>query len=221
MLIVRKGNYYSISLPAVTDANYKFIAVDVGSFGKYSDRGFDNCPLRCALTSGKIMIPEEKYFPGSTIKAPFVFHDDEVFPLTEYLMRPFPRVQLQERQENDVFSYRLSRARMVVECSFGIIVTKSRLLGKAIETNVENSVHIVKSRTLLQNVIRDLEGLRELDVHKFTAVRADPRAYMPPSKRNNASSKKACVGKEEILLVFQALSFGAYIGLIQLHQCSV
>jgi hypothetical protein len=30
MLIVRKRNYYSIGLPAVTDANYKFIAVDVG-----------------------------------------------------------------------------------------------------------------------------------------------------------------------------------------------
>jgi hypothetical protein len=34
MLIVRKRNYYSIGLPAVTDANYNFIAVDVGSFGK-------------------------------------------------------------------------------------------------------------------------------------------------------------------------------------------
>jgi hypothetical protein len=40
MLIVRKRNYYSIGLPAVTDANYKLIAVDVGSFGKDSDRGF-------------------------------------------------------------------------------------------------------------------------------------------------------------------------------------
>jgi hypothetical protein len=78
---------------------------------------FDNCPLRRALTSGKIKIPEEKYLPGSTIKAPYVFHGDRAFALTEYLMRPFPRALLQERQENDVFSYRLSRARMVVECS--------------------------------------------------------------------------------------------------------
>jgi hypothetical protein len=73
-----------------------------------------------------------------------------------------------------------------VECSFGSIVTKFRILGKAIETNVENAVHNVKSVTLLHNVIRDLEGLTELDVHKLTALTADPRAYMPPSKRNNA-----------------------------------
>jgi hypothetical protein len=39
MLIVRKRNYYSIGLLAVTDTNYKFIAVDVGSFGKDSDAG--------------------------------------------------------------------------------------------------------------------------------------------------------------------------------------
>jgi hypothetical protein len=180
ILIVRKRNYYSIGLPAVPDMNYKFIAVDVGSFRKDSDVGvFDKCPLQRALTSGKIKFSEEKYLPSATIKAPFVFHGDEAFPLTEILMRSFPRAQLQERQD-DVFRYRLSRARMVMECSFGSIVTKFRLLGKAIETNVENAVHIVTSITLLHNVIRDLEGLTELDVHKFTALRADPRAYMPP-----------------------------------------
>jgi hypothetical protein len=91
LLIVRKRNYYSIGLLAVTDANYKFIAVDVGSFGKDSDAGvFDNCPLRRARTSGKIKIPEEKYLSVSTIKAPFVFHGDEAFALTEYLTRLFP-----------------------------------------------------------------------------------------------------------------------------------
>jgi hypothetical protein len=58
---------------------------------------FDNCPLRRALTSGNIKILEED-MPGSTIKAPFVFHVDEAFALTEYLMRSFPRAQLQERQ---------------------------------------------------------------------------------------------------------------------------
>jgi hypothetical protein len=32
-------NYYPIGLLAITDANYKFITVDVGSFGKDSDAG--------------------------------------------------------------------------------------------------------------------------------------------------------------------------------------
>jgi hypothetical protein len=118
-------------------------------------------------------------------------------------MRPFPRTQLQEGEENDEFNYRLSRTSMVVECFFGSIVTKFRFLGKAIETNVENSVHIFEAITLLHNVIRDLDGLTELDVHKFTAVRADPRAYMPPSKTKNSSSKRAVFARTKFCKFFK------------------
>jgi hypothetical protein len=60
---------------------------------------FPNCPLRHALASGKVKIPEEKYLPGSTIKPLFVFLGDKAFPLTWYLARPFPRTQLQEGEE--------------------------------------------------------------------------------------------------------------------------
>jgi hypothetical protein len=77
----------------------------------------------------------------------------------------------------------------------------------AIETNVENAVHLVKSITLLHNVIRDLEGLTELDVHKFTALRADPRAYMPPSKRNNASTKEAVLARNKFCMFFKLCPF--------------
>jgi hypothetical protein len=86
---------------------------------------------------------------------------------------------------------------------FGSVVTKFRFLGKAIETNVENFVHIIKAITLLHNVIRYLEGLTELDVHKFTAVRADPRAHMPPSKKNNASSKRAAFARKKFCRFFK------------------
>jgi hypothetical protein len=197
-------NYYSIGLLAITDANYKFFTVDVGSFGKDSDAAvFDNCPLRRALASGKIKLPKEKCLPGSTVKAPFVFLGDEAFPLTEYIMRPFPRAQLQQGEESDEFNYRLSRTRMVVQCSFGSIVTKFRLLGKAIETNVENAVHVVKAITLLHNVIRDLEGLTEVEVQKLKAVKADPKAYMPPSKKNNASSRRAVLARNKFCGFFK------------------
>nr|CAH7735736.1 unnamed protein product [Callosobruchus chinensis] len=121
-------------------------------------RVFENCPLRKAVESGSIVLPEETNLPGSTILAPYVFLGDEAFPLTEYLMRPFPRGQLQEGEENDMFNYRLCRARMVVECSFGAIASKFRILQKAIETNVENAVHIVKAITLLHNIIKDLKA---------------------------------------------------------------
>jgi hypothetical protein len=43
----------------------------------------------------------------------------------------------------------------------------------------------------VHSVIRDFEGLTELGVQKFTGVKADPRAYVSPPKRNNASSREA------------------------------
>lgn len=126
------------------------------------------------------------------MKAPFVFLGDEAFPLTEYLMRPFPRASLQEGTENDMFNYRLCQARMVVECSFGCVVSKFRILGKAIETNVGNAIHIVKAITLLHNVIIDLEGITEVDVQNvIRSTTLDSRTSVRSAKRNNASSETA------------------------------
>lgn len=197
--------FFSIGLLAVTDANYKFVMVDVGSYGKDNDAGvFENCPLRRAIEARKIVIPEEKNLPGSTMKAPFVFLGDEAFPLTKYLMRPFPRASLQEGTENDMFNYRLCRARMVVECSFGCIVSKFRILGKAIETNVGNAIHIVKAITLLHNVIIDLEGITEVDVQNvIRSTTLDSRTSVRSAKRNNASSKTAICARKKFSRFFK------------------
>lgn len=76
-------NLYSIGLLAVTDAYYKFVIVNVGSYGKDSDAGvFDSCPLRRDIESGNIKFPEEATLDGSIITAPFVFLGDEAFPLS-------------------------------------------------------------------------------------------------------------------------------------------
>lgn len=40
------------------------------------------------------------------------------------------------------YNYRLSRARMVIECSFGSINSKFRILQKPIEAHVEKAVNI-------------------------------------------------------------------------------
>lgn len=59
---------------AVTDANYKFIMVDVGGYRKDSDDG-----ILCAsntyqcLENESLEIPREKKFSNSNVKAPRVF----------------------------------------------------------------------------------------------------------------------------------------------------
>jgi hypothetical protein len=141
-------------------------------------------------------------FARFSMKAPYVFLGDEAFPPIGYVMRPFPQAQLRG-EENGEFNYRLSRTRMVVECSFISIATKLRLLRKATKSNVENAVHVVKAITLVHTASGDLEGFTELEVHKFTAVRAYPGGYMPPSKRNNALFRKDVFARITIYRIFK------------------
>lgn len=152
--------YYSIVLMAIADPNYKFIMVDVGGYGKDSDGGI-LCALNIyqCLENESLKIPNEKKFPNSNVKVPHVCIGDEAFPLRSYLMRPFPRHQLQDADKM-CYNYRYARARMTIECAFGIASSKFRILLKAIETKIENADHIVKSICILHNIIIDLEKNR-------------------------------------------------------------
>lgn len=112
--------HFSINLLAVTDANYKFIFIDIGAYGKDSDGGvISNFKFQKCIENGSLNIPKNERLPNNNLVAPYVFIGDEAFPLRNYLMRPFPRNQLHDGHEKAVFNYNLSRARMTVECSFG------------------------------------------------------------------------------------------------------
>jgi len=93
--------YFSIVLQGVADANCKFIAIEVGGYGKQSDG-------------------------GTNTKMPYVFVGDEAYPLLEILLRPYSRRDI--NASNEYFNSRLSRARRCIECAFGIITSKWRLL---------------------------------------------------------------------------------------------
>nr|CAI5849742.1 unnamed protein product [Callosobruchus analis] len=137
-------SFYSVVLQGVADANYKFIAVDVGGYGKQSDGGtFQASDFYEFLTR-------------KNTKALFVFISDEAYPLLPYLLKPFGGTNLTNEQEN--FNKRLSRARKTIECSFGIIYSKWRLLSKSIETDIKTADNIIKCICILHNTIIDKEG---------------------------------------------------------------
>lgn len=83
--------YFSIVLQAVTDANYKFIAIDVGAYGHESDGGiFRNSDFYKALKDNIMVIPEDDELPESPIILPFFFIGDGAYPLMTHLMKPYP-----------------------------------------------------------------------------------------------------------------------------------
>ena len=80
---------FSIVLMGLVDANYKFIWIEVGSYGKNSDSGiFRESKLFHYLNStrNELNIPK----PDTLNEFPGVIVGDEAFPLLHHLMRPFP-----------------------------------------------------------------------------------------------------------------------------------
>ncbi|XP_018364796.1 PREDICTED: uncharacterized protein LOC108762333 [Trachymyrmex cornetzi] len=141
---------------AACDANYKFTVIDVGQFGSISDGGvWAHSDIGQLLHSGLLDVPPKKELPCTSIATEYVFAGDEAFPLKKYLLRPYPRSQLTDKER--IFNYRLSRARQVIENAFGILVSRWRILTKPLCCSPENADHLVKALICLHNFIMTTE----------------------------------------------------------------
>ena len=160
-------NYFSIVLQGLVDANYKFINIDVGGYGKQSDGGtFRSSALFLYLQDGRLQIPEACALPDSEVTVPFVIIGDEAYPLLPNLLKPYGRHSLDADKE--YFNARLSRARRTVECAFGLMYSKWRIMATAIQTSVNVADDIVKCICLLHNIIIDKEGMEHHLIEKQT-----------------------------------------------------
>lgn len=117
--------YNSMILMAVVDSNYSFIMIDAGSYGSSSDYTiFKQTNFAKKLENNRFNIPQSRCLPNDTSgpEMPFVLVGDEAFAPSEHIMRPYTRRNLSVKQR--VFNYRLTRARRMVECTFGIMTNK-------------------------------------------------------------------------------------------------
>ena len=84
---------FSLVLMALVDAEVRFIAIDVGSYGCNSDGGiFSNSAMGRAVQSNKFNIPAPTPLPEAAQLGhlPYVIVGDEAFPSKTYLFRPYP-----------------------------------------------------------------------------------------------------------------------------------
>ncbi|XP_041430603.1 protein ALP1-like [Xenopus laevis] len=155
--------YFSIVLMAVVDANYCFTLIDVGAYGSTGDASaFRNSSFGRRLSEGALQLPPPKPLPGTAGPCmPYVFVGDEAFGLTENIMRPYPGSQraIQKR----VFNYRLSRARRMVECAFGILSNKWRVFHTAIQLEPDFVDNVIKAGCVLHNFVRLRDGYNYQD----------------------------------------------------------
>ena len=188
-------HYYSIVLQGLADARYRFIAIDVGAYGKQSDGGiFRHSSLYQFLSSNNFNMPNAKKLPLSDVERSFVILGDEAYPLLIYLRRPYPRRQLTESRR--LFNYCLSRGRRVVEIAFRILVREWRILNKPIETYPNMADRTVKCICVLHITVIEREGLDEVSLLElqnqagsFSTSLDEPKRQVTRSK--NRSSLRA------------------------------
>lgn len=151
-------------LLAVCDSNYKFILVDIGAEGRQSDGGiWSRSAMGQAFLKGDMNIPHpEQVLEGPVL--PYVLVADEAFQFTNYTMRPFPG-KAGLTKEKQIFNYRLSRARRIVECAFGILVSQWRIYRRLIDTSIETAENIIKATIILHNYLhQDANNLCNIDL---------------------------------------------------------
>ncbi|XP_063960239.1 putative nuclease HARBI1 [Lytechinus pictus] len=145
--------YHSVVLLALVDAEYRFLYVDVGSNGSWSDGGiFSECELRKALEDDTAGIPPPSPLPNDDEPIPFSIVADDAFPLRSWLMKPYPHRLLTDQER--LFNYRLSRARRVVENAFGILAHRFRCLLRTLYLTPDRVQSVVLACCVLHNLLR-------------------------------------------------------------------
>ncbi|KAM9498791.1 uncharacterized protein ACWYII_002028 [Salvelinus alpinus] len=134
-----------------------FHVVDVGAYGKGSDGGtLRDSAFGQALQDGTLEIPLPASLPGAEDlgPVPHIFVGDEAFPLRPNLMRPYAGRQLPLPKPVRIFNKRLSRARLVVECTFGILAARWRMYWRVLGLSPSNVDACVKATCVLYNYLR-------------------------------------------------------------------
>ncbi|XP_017475293.1 PREDICTED: uncharacterized protein LOC108365690 [Rhagoletis zephyria] len=116
---------------AIANAKKEFVMVDIGCNGRVSDGGvLFYTKFWERLQQNRLNIPEWTPLPNTSESFPHVFIGDEAFALGPNIMKPYPQKRVS--QEEQLFNKRLSKARCVIECAFGILANKFGVFQKAI-----------------------------------------------------------------------------------------
>ena len=126
-------NFFSIVLMALVDSRKRFIWAASGSPGNSHDAIIlQSTRLYAKMMEGNI-IPTLEDRDGSAVKPMII--GDSAFPFHTWLMKPYANTVPTPQQQ--YFTYRLSRARMVVEGAFGMLKGRWRVLMRKSECEEE------------------------------------------------------------------------------------
>lgn len=119
---------------------------------------FNNSDLCERIQSEELNIPRSRELPGSNINMTYFFIGDNIFALQKHLMKPYTRTNGMSHMKR-VYNYRIKRARLTIECAFGILTLRWSILQKKYGFHIVTFEIIIMSTLCLHNMIitRNLE----------------------------------------------------------------
>uniref|UniRef100_A0A8C3F331 DDE Tnp4 domain-containing protein n=1 Tax=Chrysemys picta bellii TaxID=8478 RepID=A0A8C3F331_CHRPI len=140
--------YFSMLLQALVDHKGRFTNINVRWLGKVHDaRVFRHSALFRKLEEGTFF-PDQKITVGD-VEMPIVILGDPAYPLMPWLMKLYTG-SLDSSQ--DLFNYRLSKCRMVVECAFGRLKARCRSLLTRSDLSEKNIPIVIAACCALHNI---------------------------------------------------------------------
>ncbi|XP_065430477.1 uncharacterized protein LOC101941125 [Chrysemys picta bellii] len=181
--------YFSMLLQALVDHKGRFTNINVGWPGKVHDaRIFRHSGLFRKLEEGTFF-PDQKITVGD-VEMPIMILGDPAYPLMPWLMKPY-KGSLDSSQ--DLFNYRLSKCRMVVECAFGCLKARWRSLLTRSDLSEKNIPIVIAACCALHNICESkgetfMEGW-EFEAHRLAADYAQPDTRVVRRAQQGTSEK--------------------------------
>lgn len=165
-------DFFSVVLLAIVDANYKFVAVDIGAYGRECDAGvFLNSNFGKRINDGTFSIPPPKKLPHTDIELPHVIVGDEAFALKPNLMKSYPRRTAIEDRSKLIYNFRHSHARRVSENAFGILSSIFRIYFTPINCSIDHINNLIMATCILHNLIRsESDNVQQLQPQMATQM---------------------------------------------------
>ena len=105
------------------------------------------------LQSNRLPLPPAKPLPWKiSPNMSFAYVWDDVFPLQEHIMRPYPG-RLPSKTKR-IFYYRLLRTPRIEENAFEILATRFRVFRRPLMVNAVHAELVVKVAVVLHNFVR-------------------------------------------------------------------
>ena len=176
---------HSIVLLAVCDANYIFTLVDIGDAGRQSDGGvYSNSTIGYAIDQNLLDLPKAEPITAYDKEKlyPYTFIADDAFTLKTYMIKPYSKCGISDDSQT-ICNYRISRARRIIENSFGILAARFRIFRRPIIANVETVTFVTKAAIALHNFLM------------ISQCAGDTYTYCPVGFTDNESSRGRSAGQ--------------------------